>query len=220
MPDTVNHRNSPFLAWPGWRHLGYTILVGTLWSGLFYLVYGSASWLTDQHEFRFVCDLPYETEIPLITSMAIPYLGLFPLMMLSPFIIRERHAYWNYARILSIELFIAAMFFVFVPIRIRFPRPDPDGPFTDLYRFADTINLEHNNLPSLHVAFAVTTAMMFGSYTQNTAIRWLIVLCCLVIAASTVFTHQHHIVDAIAGYILAHLVWRHFSDSRRQPEGS
>jgi len=197
-----------FLAWPGWRHLGYTIAVGTGWTLIFYLVYGTASWLTDQHNFRLFCDLPFETKLPMVTAMSVVYLGLFPLMMLSPFIIRERRAYWNYARALTIELLIAAVFFIFLPIKLRFPTPKPEGVFAGVFRFANAINLEHNNVPSLHVAFALTTAVAFFSRTRNNWVRSIIVTGCLAVAASTVLTHQHHIVDAIAGAVLAWQVCR------------
>lgn len=204
--DDNHTTRAPFIAWPGWNHLGFTIAIGLVWSLLFYAVYGGAAHLTGLHSFRLTFDLPFEQHIPFVPGMALAYLALFPAMMLSPFIIRERPAYWNYARVLAIETLIAGACFLVLPARDGFPVPDPQGPLAELFRLADLVNLEHNNVPSLHVAFAVTTARIYASYSGNSPIRATIAALCGLVVISTLLTHQHNLADIITGYLLAHVV--------------
>jgi membrane-associated phospholipid phosphatase len=199
-------KTAPFLAWPGLNHYIFCNLVGLGWTLVFYVIYGGASYLTGLHSFRLKCDFPFEQMIPFVPQMSLPYIMLFPAMALSAFIIRERRAYWRYARSLTVQLMIAAVFFILIPMRDGYTDIEPTGAFANVFRFADFINLNHNNVPSLHVAFAVTTAYTFASYTNGVITKIFIASFCALIAVSAVLTHQHNLVDVITGYLLARMV--------------
>jgi len=92
---------------------------------------------------------------------------------------------------------------------------EPTGAFANVFRFADFINLNHNNVPSLHVAFAVTTAYTFASYTNGLIIKIFIASFCALIVVSAVLTHQHNLVDVITGYLLARMVNGRMQQSTR-----
>jgi len=201
-------KTTPFLAWPGLNYYIFCNLVGLGSLLVFIIFYGGASYLTGLHSFRLRCDFPFEQMIPFVPMMSLPYSMLPPAMMLSSFIIRERRAYWNYVRCLGIQLVIAAAFFILLPTRDGYSEIEPTGAFANVFRFADFLNLDHNNVPSLHVAFAVTTAYTFVSYANTAITKIFINFFCLLIVISTVLTHQHNLVDVIAGYFLARLVYR------------
>jgi beta-carotene hydroxylase len=191
-----------FFRWPGWGHVGHACRVGTLFTVLFYLLYGGAAALTDLHSYRVTVDFPFEQFIPLLPVFSLVYLSVVAAMVIAPFILRDRKSYDAYARALFIQTAIAACIFIVFPVAVHYPAVSKEGIFAPLLKFADTINLNHNQLPSLHVAFAVTTALAFGKnrarLTRYTLNGWAWLL-----AASTLFTHQHHLLDLPAGFLLA-----------------
>jgi hypothetical protein len=71
-----------------------------------------------------------------------------------------------------------------------------------LYRFADTVNLEYNMVPSLHVAFAVSCALSYSRISWP----WLWWSWAAAIALSTLLCHQHHLLDLVAGVVFAWLI--------------
>jgi membrane-associated phospholipid phosphatase len=74
------------------------------------------------------------------------------------------------------------------------------------FEFLKTIDASGNACPSLHVAFAVFTAIrvhetlaLIGARRRLMITNW---LCCAVIAYSTVAIKQHVVIDVIAGAVL------------------
>ena len=74
-----------------------------------------------------------------------------------------------------------------------------------MFRFADWINLTHNNFPSLHVAMAVLCARRYCQSAPPIATT-LVWLWALSIAFSTLFTHQHNLADVVVGSVLGLIV--------------
>ena len=109
---------------------------------------------------------------------------------------------------------IAAVIFILIPMQDGFTEVEPTGAFANVFRFADFINLNHNHAPSLHVAFAVTTAYTFASYANEVITKIFIASFCALVVVSTVLTHQHHLVDVIAGFLLARVVSRRKQQSK------
>ena len=67
-----------------------------------------------------------------------------------------------------------------------------------MFQLADVMNLERNDLPSLHVAFAFTLAMAFAPRARPVG-RVLLYAWAIVTALSTLLTRQHHVLD-VAGW--------------------
>lgn len=82
------------------------------------------------------------------------------------------------------------------PLRIKSHR------FEQSQHVADRMNLAYNLVPSLHVAMSIVCIETFARHASTTgkiALRsW-----GLVIAASTLLTHQHHMLDVVTGHCLA-----------------
>ncbi len=192
-----------FIAWPGWKHLGFAILVGLGWTLAFYVLYGGASFITGLHTHRLRVDFPFEQNIPFVPGMSLAYIFLIPALQLSPFVIRERAAYLRFARLLVYELMVAAVIFVLLPVGNGFPKPDPSGLFKTVFQLADYLNLEHNHVPSMHVAFAVTVGRVYSTYVRGMVGKAIVGCCSALIVVATVLTHQHHLVDVVAGCVLA-----------------
>jgi hypothetical protein len=103
---------------------------------------------------------------------------------------------------------VAALFFIAAPVQSSFPERHVTGPWSATFLLADTLNLERNLFPSLHVAFAVTAALALaptlGRWSRLLPLAW-----AATIAASTLLIHEHHIADVVGGVLLALLAWRH-----------
>ena len=101
-----------------------------------------------------------------------------------------------------IETIIASIIFLLLPVEVAYIKQETVGFFAPFYTFADKINLTYNELPSLHVAFAYTAAIIFKKKAQQ-PYRFLLMLWASLIAVSTILTHQHHLLGVMSGILLA-----------------
>ena len=193
-----------FLGWPGWAHLRYGALLGlanTLW---FAVVYGGADAITARHGLRIPVHLPGELRIPLVPAMSAVYMSLYALFLSAPFVLRGRRELRALVLTLAFVIGCAGIGFLLLPAELAFapPREGELGRWSGLFHLADDLNLDYNLVPSLHVAFAVVCAAAFSRRAAVPARVGLWAWAAL-IAAATVLTHQHHLLDVAAGWLLA-----------------
>lgn len=194
----------------GWPTAGELKRTGALASGFavfFLLVYGGASWVTGFYPGGLRVDLPFERHIPFVPSWAAVYVSMDVLLLLSLFIFRAWQRMLPFALALCAETVLGALCFLVLPVEVAWPPRVVTGGWTQVFQLADTMNLERNYLPSLHVAFACTAALAYRERAGPVA-RAVFTLWALAIGASTLLIHEHHVVDVIAGAFLAWGVWR------------
>lgn len=194
----------PFIAWPSWAHLRFTILlsvVNTLW---FVLVFGGADYLTARRSFRVPVHFAAELSIPLVPAMSLIYMSIYLLFLSAPFILRTRQEIRALVGTLAFLILCGGIGFLLFPAELAFETPQNDtlGMWAGLYHFADKLNLTYNLLPSLHVALSVACVSAFCSRASRMG-RALLWLWAGTIAASTVLIHQHHVLDVATGWLLA-----------------
>jgi membrane-associated phospholipid phosphatase len=194
----------PFLAWPGWAHLRYAAwlsLLNTLW---FEIVYAGADFLTAHRSLRVPVHFPAELRIPLVPAMAVFYMSIYPLFLLAPFVLRTRREFRAVVITLAVIIGCSGIVFLLLPAQLAYapPREADLGVWADLYHAADTLNLTYNLVPSLHVALAVACAAVFVPRAPR-LVKIGLWLWVSLIAASTLLTHQHHVLDVVTGWILA-----------------
>lgn len=170
----------------------------------FALIYGGASVLSGFVPWRIRVDLPIDHAMPFLPWSAVVYLSMDLLLLLAPFVIKDARKLAAFGAVLIVQMLIAAPFFVLLPVADVFPPRVVEGPAAMFFTVADTMNLERNYLPSLHVAFSVTAARAYGG-------RWWW-LWAFAIAASTMLMHEHYVVDVITGAALALLAFQLFFD--------
>jgi membrane-associated phospholipid phosphatase len=202
-------KNEPFLAWPGWPHLREALLLSladTLW---FLLVYGGMDRLTAYRTFRVPVHFSAELGLPFVPSMTVFYMSVYGLFFLAPFVLRTRREFRATVATMAVAITIAGIGFLLFPAELAFApaREEQLGIWAGLYHLADDLNLTYNLLPSLHVAFAVICVAIFSPHAPR-PVQALLWLWALLIAASTVLTHQHHVLDAVTGWLLALLCVR------------
>lgn len=198
------HRAGPFLAWPGWPHLLYAwalSLANGLW---FALVFYGCDLLTARRALRLRVHWDAELSIPFVPAMIAVYMSIYLLFLAAPFILRTRREFRAAVITLATLIGIAGAGFLLVPAQLAFPRATAEdaGVWADVYLLADRLNLTYNLVPSLHLALTVACVAIFSRHAPGPgkAVLW---IWAMAVAASTVLTHQHHVLDVVAGWLLA-----------------
>jgi membrane-associated phospholipid phosphatase len=197
-------RAEPFLAWPGWAHIRYTLVlsfVNTLW---FVLVYGGMDALTARRSFRVPVHFLTELAIPFVPAMTLFYMSIYLLFWMAPFILRTRREFRALVITLAFAILCGGVGFLLFPADLAFaqPREEDLGMWAGMFHFADKLNLTYNLLPSLHVAFAVICVAIFSARAP-VAGKVALWFWAAMVAASTVLIHQHHLLDTATGWLLA-----------------
>lgn len=189
-------------------------LAGALFSLAFFTIFiiffGGASALSALIPWRAQVALPFELGIPFRPEWSLVYMSMIPLLLLLPLVRpRWRDLFPIFATLVA-ETIVASVFFIVLPVQSSFPDRHATGMWREVFLVADTLNLERNLFPSLHVAFAATALLVLAPAVGLGA-RFLLFAWVSAIAASTLLIHEHHIVDVAAGMLLAVIAWRHVS---------
>jgi membrane-associated phospholipid phosphatase len=208
------HRLSPArhiprraFAWPGWAHLVRTLWHALLTSALFAAMFGGADAVARLHAHRVDLATPVDSMIPFVPAATLIYSSLYPLFWIVPFGLRTEREIRELARVIAWEIVIAAPFFVAFPNPER-AMPDDLGSFPLAFRLADAINLLHNQFPSLHATFALTVGIVLAHRCRWPG-RCVFLAWSLAIAAATLLTWQHVLVDVVGACLLTMAVlWR------------
>jgi hypothetical protein len=152
----------PFLAWPGLASFRLTLPLSYLFCKIFYSVYGGASLLAKLRRPLTDFYFPWEMRLPFLPSWSLVYLSVPLLMLATPFILRTWRSFTPFILTLTAETLIAGIFFIAIPLAQAYPPRLADGFFGGVFHLADRLNLDYNKFPSLHIAFAVTAAVVAG----------------------------------------------------------
>ena len=174
-------------------------------SASFLLIYGGVNVITE-HRARFAhiptAALPWELRyIPFVPAMILPYVSLDPLFAVSFFLCSDKTELRTHTRRLWAAELIACAFFLVFPLTSAFPRTLPDGFFASAFRLLWVADRPYNMAPSLHLAFQCLLLSTYARHTRG-VLRATIKLWFLLIGVSTVLTHQHQLLDVVAGQLL------------------
>ncbi|MBH0006787.1 phosphatase PAP2 family protein [Psychrobacter sp. SWN149] len=155
---------------------------------------------------------PFDSAIPFIPAMIVPYSWSLILFVVSFFLVRTS----TQLSLLSYRLILATIFacliFYFYPARFSFNRLPPNDWTQFGYQFLQLVDKPFNQLPSLHVSYAILLGVSLWDIAGSEkswvsgAYRLLLTGICTLIALSTVLTYQHHLLDMLGGAVLAVLV--------------
>lgn len=192
----------PLLTWPGAGNLKITLPLCGLFLKIFVLVYGGASLLAG---LRGKLPHPYfdfELDLPFVPAMAVIYLTGPLVLAAAPFVLRTWREMTPFFLTLTAETLVGGLCFLLFPVEQGYPPRTASGLWGEVFRVADALNLDHNEIPSLHVAFAVTAALVFGKRCGRLG-RILFALWAGAVSLSTLLLHEHHLLDIMAGAALA-----------------
>ncbi|HEX3555371.1 MAG TPA: phosphatase PAP2 family protein [Thermoanaerobaculia bacterium] len=204
----------PLLAWPGVESLKLTLPLSYLFSKIFFSIYGGTSLLAGLRRVRPDFHFAWELRLPFIPWLAIVYLSVPLLLLLTPFILRTWRSFTPFFLALTAETLVAGVIFLILPMAQVYPARVAYGLGGAIFHLADRLNLQYNEFPSLHVAFTVTAAIVFGR-RRGPLGRALFAVWAVGVAVSTLFMHEHHLLDLASGAVLGLVgvatVWRRTS---------
>jgi hypothetical protein len=176
-------------------HLRETLPFCILFAMIFAVCYGGTSWWTGRYASLPAWDFAFEQRVPFVPGAALVYLTITPVLLLAPFLLRIRARLAPLALTLCFETLVASVFFLLFPLSTAFVRPEVMGWARIPFRLADTLNLQYNQFPSLHVAIAFSVAW---AYRRRAWMLW-----ATAVAISTWLMWEHHLIDILGGVALA-----------------
>ncbi|HET9210619.1 MAG TPA: phosphatidic acid phosphatase, partial [Thermoanaerobaculia bacterium] len=198
---SIRGGREPFLAWPGLSGLRLTLPLSYLFFKIFYSVYGGTSLLAKLRRPHVDFYFPWEMRLPFLPSWTLIYLTVPLLLLLTPFILRTWRTFMPFFLTLTAETLVAGVIFLVVPLAQAYPPRMASGFLGGVFHMADRLNLDYNKLPSLHMAFAVTAAVVFGRRCGWLG-RTLLGLWIVAVSASAMLIHEHQLLDLAAGLAL------------------
>jgi membrane-associated phospholipid phosphatase len=175
--------------------LGFAVGWGILWTG--------SHLLSDMHTTRYPMYLSVEAKIPFVHWAMPIYFSLDLAVVMLPFLFKSWRGALPPMATLLVQTLIAVPFFVFLPMQVGFTGEAANGVWGE-YVF-DQLGLPNysrwNHVPSLHVAYAFTIAVVLGRNWGH-AVFWLALSWAAAVSISTVLVHEHHLIDVLGGLVL------------------
>jgi hypothetical protein len=192
-----------FFGWPGWRLLAYAWLLSVAQLAWFYLIYGGADWITAQRDTRYRVDLAIERHMPFLPAAVVLYMSMWGLFGMAPFVLRSRRQLDALSATLAAVTLVAGVCFLILPAELAYESDRDWGLWAGWYAVADRMNLQYNLVPSLHVTLSIVCVATFAARASSAGGRAVLWLWGAAIALSTLLTHEHHVLDAVSGWLLA-----------------
>lgn len=167
----------------------------------FIVVYVGCDSITASRSDRVRIDFAFEQQLPFVPALTIVYSSLYVMFGVVVLALKSSREIESVGWLLVLLTLVAGVGFLVVPAELAFVIPADKGRWAIAFQWADRCNLTYNLVPSLHVAYAVACAETIRQ-KQSLAAAWMHGLA-LAIAASAWLTYQHHLVDLIAGYLVA-----------------
>jgi membrane-associated phospholipid phosphatase len=194
----------------GYRGIGNALFYARLGLPLlllFGVVYFGTNWITSRRTDTHRLYLEWELAIPLVPGMIYVYASLLVLLMV-PAVTLTRAEMRALARALVAALFIAAAVYLLLPADLGFVRPGQVPGYNAVFQALYALEMPHNLVPSLHVAASILLIAALWRTLTPAWIRAGLLLWGVLLCASVVLVHQHHLLDVATGLLLGYLCYR------------
>jgi len=171
---------------------------------LFMLGYGGANWLAAQRPEHFRLYLDAELAVPLVPQALWVYLSINLLFLVPLFRLDRDEMGWLGGRMIAGTV-IATAVFLALPTTIGFARLDLTDSAHPAFSLLYALDYPYNCVPSLHVIYSALIITAVGRRAQ-TGLRLALGTWLLAIIASTLLTHQHHLIDAVLALLVVALL--------------
>jgi membrane-associated phospholipid phosphatase len=188
-----------------WRTYAFWFL---LISVVFFTVYPFCNWVTANREVTLQLYFRQELAIPLVPEFIWIYLSLYLLFLIPPFFLKPGQMN-VLGRQLIASTFFCGTIFLLMPAELGFERTVPADPFySAIFANMFALDLPHNLVPSLHVAFSALILITLFAYVQTLIFKGIFAIWLVLICSSTVLVHQHHLIYVISGMGVAIALYR------------
>ena len=153
-----------------------------------------------------------DRQIPFISAMIVPYSWSMIVFIASFFMVRTARQLSALSARLIVATLLACLVFYLIPARFSFIRPLTTDWTAFGYQFLSVTDKPFNQLPSLHVSYALLLGVsLWNAFNHHykwrlIAYRVALFSICTLIIVSTVLTYQHHLLDIVGGFMLAGIV--------------
>lgn len=195
-------------AYRGPRNLAAYLRIGLPVAAIYVVVYFGTNWLTAHRATHYRLYFEAELAIPFMPGMIYLYASILllvflPAIRLTPVEMRAL------ARAMLATLLLAALCFLLFPASLGFERPGYVPGYNAVYQALYRLEMPYNLVPSLHVASSILfIAALYGCSTSGWA-RLALLLWAILIVASVLLVHQHHLLDVVTGLLLGGLGYRY-----------
>jgi len=173
----------------------------------FFASYGFANWLASRRVDVGAVVFDWESSIPFLAWTIVPYWTIDALYGLSLFLCATRAEVDTLGRRLLLAQAICVTFFLALPLRFTFARPEVDGVYGWMFDVLMGFDRPFNQAPSLHIALLVILWLLYLRRLPDRW-RWLVHGWFALIGASVLTTYQHHFIDVPTGALVGWLcVW-------------
>lgn len=185
-----------------------TYFVWSFWVGVaFFGVYPTMNWLTSLRPRPWHLYVPAELAIPFIPQLVWAYLSMYVLFFLPVFVLPLSRMPALGKQLIAGSL-ISAAIFLLLPAELGFVRALPGrAPYDAIFARVFSVDRPYNLVPSLHVIFSTAIALACADVVRPPA-RAVLLAWLAVIVASTVFVHQHHLIDVAAALAIVFVLRR------------
>jgi membrane-associated phospholipid phosphatase len=193
----------------------YAATNSALLSLLFMIVYDGCSLITARRSDVGTWYYPWESFIPFVPLMIIPYMSIFFFFVGAPFLCQSRDELRVLAQRITFAILVAGACFLLIPLRLSAVRPQPSDWTGVIFRFLHIFDQPYNLFPSLHITFRTILAVLYAKHTKG-VIRLASHVWFILIGFSTLLTYQHHIVDIVGGFVLAAICFYLFREKNER----
>ncbi len=180
-----------------WR----AILTSVLLSTFFLVAYGATNWFTATRDVDAVWMYEWEHHIPFIALMILPYMSIDLFFVAAPFVCSDRDELRTLIRRIVLAVSAACTIFLIMPLKMGMERPAADGWLGVVFDWFRSMDQPHNLFPSLHIALSAILLAVYARHTSG-LLRWITIVWFGFVAASTLLTYQHHVLDVVGGLAL------------------
>jgi membrane-associated phospholipid phosphatase len=175
---------------------------------VFFAVYPTINWFTDSRAHRHQLYLPFELDIPLVPAFIWAYISMYALFLMPLFMVSAERMH-ALGKQLVAGTILCGVVFLALPADLGFMRELPTEPlYASTFSALFGVDRPHNLMPSLHVVFSCLILFMCRD-GANLILRGLLFVWVVLIVASTVLVHQHHLIDALTGLAVV-MFLRHY----------
>ncbi len=196
------------MASPSWRS---TAVWAAGMGALFFLVYGGTNWITSWRTDVGTLYFPWERRIPFIPILIIPYMSIDLFFIGSFFLCMNHEELRALTRRVTFAILLSGAGFLLFPLRFAFERPAVPGELGAIFGLLSALDQPYNLVPSLHISLLAIIRAVYGRRAHGW-LRAALEAWFALIAASTVLTYQHHVLDVASGGIVAILAFLLFPD--------
>lgn len=183
-----------------WKTYGRWVFLISL---AFFPTYPLCNWITSQRTHLLGIYFDAELGIPFVPQFIWAYLSMYILFLTPPLFLNVEQLQ-SLGKQLLIGTLLSSLAFLIIPSHLGFTRVIPNDSFyQSVFSGLFVVDQPHNMVPSLHIVFSSLILFALARATKNLGVKivwagWLIL-----IMASTLLVHQHHLTDIFTGLLMA-----------------